>query len=314
MLAALALGTRQRSQRLTDAARRITEELNSHGLEVAVFKGIAAERRWYTAAGTRPAFDLDLWLSPLQLDRAEQAVELLHPEHPLAADVAGLVARRQLRSVDLSWNGVAVDLHFDPFKFGVWFDGLDGMWEETDIEADGLRVIGGSAGLLASLIHLNKDQFSKLIGFADVVRASRVPGMAERMWETATAVGATVPVACSGRVVAETLGVDLPIPPPRPGVKTWLWNRLWPEDSRLLGSEAQRRAKSRQHLLAFLCDGAAADAWGHLRHVLLPPKALVEYFNPAVSGDPYPLALWKARMGGKGVARTGETGRWIEDA
>lgn len=299
VLAAMALGGRHRSQELTDAALAITTELDSLGLEVSVFKGIAVERRWYPRAGARPAFDLDLWLSPFQLQRAREVVELLHPEHPLAGDVAGLVARKQLRSVDLSWNGIPVDLHFDPFKFGVWSDQLEMVWSRTEIEPDGIRVMGEPAQLLVSLVHLNKDRFSKLVGFADVARAVAAPGLADAMWELASAMGVTLPVSCSARVVEQTLRVDLPIPPPRSGWRTWLWHRLWPETAGLLGSDGRVRPNMRQHLIPFFCDRAGFDAWSHLRHVLFPPKALVEYFNPLVKGDPYPIALWRARFGAR---------------
>lgn len=296
-LATLGLSWRRRSRQLLEAAQSITHLLGDEGLEVAVFKGIAAERRWYSGPGARPAFDLDLWLSPWQLDRAREVVELVHPRHPLAGDVTDLVSDRRLRSVDLSWQGIPVDLHFDPFKFGVWHQDLDSVWANTEVRDDGIRVMGSAAELLVAILHLNKDRFSRLIGFVDVVRGATQPGVAEASWELAKAIGVTVPVACSAQVVRETLGAEIPIPEPPPGWKTRMWRRLWPEGSRLLGNEGYSMMRKRQDWIPFLCDDRLPEALRHLRHVLFPPKALLEYSHPEVAGTPYPIGLVKARIG-----------------
>lgn len=289
------LAARRRSIRLATAAGDVTSELSRVGVEVAVFKGIAAEGRWYSRPGARPAFDLDLWLSPNQLDHAKRAIEVLQPDHPLIEDVTHLVATRRIRSVDIVWRGVPIDLHFDPFKFGVWHDNLEAIWTDIEDTEEGYRVMGSAAEMLNALIHLNKDRFSRLLGFVDVVRASTQPGLSADAWDLAKEIGVSVPVACSARVVAEVLGVPVPIPAPPRGWRSSAWERLWPPDTRLLGEEGYRRLRHRQDWLPLLCDGKSRSALGFLRHVWFPPRPMLDYFNPHVAGLPYPLALWRAR-------------------
>jgi len=295
LLATSVLSARVRSRRLSEAAADLSSELSHRDLDVAVFKGIATERRWYKRQGERPAVDLDLWLAPHQLDHAGEVVERIQPNHPLADQISSLVSNRRIRSVDLVWNGIPVDLHFDPFKFGVWYEGLEEVWADTEDLGDGYRTMGSAAELLVALLHLNKDRFSRLLGFVDVVRASARPEVAEKTWRLATEIGVSVPVACSAQAVGETLGMDIPIPAPRPGWRTRAWSRLWPEKSRLLGSGGYQQMRHRQDLIPLLCDGRSSEAIAHLRHVWFPPRALLDYFNPHVKGLPYPLALWKAR-------------------
>jgi len=295
LLAPAVLAVRRRSRKLATTASDVSEELAEIGLEVAVFKGVAAEKRWYGRNGTRPAGDLDLWLAPHQIDRAGEAVTALHPGHPLEGQVSELASTGQIRSVDLVWKGIPVDLHFDPFKFGVWYEDLDAVWANTEDLGEGYRAMGPAAELVNALIHLNKDRFSRLLGFVDVVRASAQPEVAEAAWRLATQIGVSVPVACSAQVVGETLDVPIPIPEPRDGWRTQMWSKLWPKETWLQGNAGYAQMRRRQDLIPFLCDGQLPEAIKYLQHVWFPPRVLLDYFNPHVEGLPYPLALWKAR-------------------
>lgn len=297
LLAPPAIASRRRSARLSTAAVQVSEKLGRADLQVAVFKGIAAEKRWYISSGDRRAVDLDLWLAPHQLGRVDEVVEAIQPDHPLVHRVSELASSRRIRSVDLVWNQIPIDLHFDPFKFGVWYEDLDAVWVETEDLGDGWRAMGPAAELLNALIHLNKDRFSRLLGFVDVVRASAQPDVADGAWQLAKKMGISVPVACSAQVVGDTLGVEIPIPPPPPGWRTQLWSRLWREETRLRGNEGYTQMRHRQDWIPLLCDDRFSEAARHLRHVWFPPRALLDYFNPHVEGLSYPLALWRARIG-----------------
>ena len=63
-LAVLNLRTQAHHRRLWMILEEVTALLAQHGIEVAVFKGVAAEACWYKRMGERPSRDLDLWLSP----------------------------------------------------------------------------------------------------------------------------------------------------------------------------------------------------------------------------------------------------------
>ena len=224
LLAPTVIAARRRSRRLQAVAAELTEKLGRSDLEVAVFKGIAAEKRWYGSSGDRPAVDLDLWLSPHQLGRAQEVVAALQPTHPLASQISDLATTRQIRSVDLVWNQIPVDLHFDPFKFGIWYDDLQSIWADTEDIGDGVRALGAAAELLTALLHLNKDRFSRLLGFVDVVRGSADTDVAEDTWRLAKDIGVSVPVGCSAKAIGDTLGVEIPIPTPRRGWRTEVWS------------------------------------------------------------------------------------------
>jgi len=298
-LAPAVIAARRRSRRLQTVAAELTEKLARADLQVAVFKGIATEKRWYGSSGVRPSVDLDLWLAPNQIDRVDEVVTAILPTHPLAEQILSLATTRKIRSVDLVWDQFPIDLHFDPFKFGVWYEDLEAVWADTEDLGEGYQAMGPAAELLNALIHLNKDRFSRLLGFVDVVRASAQPGVAADAWRLAKKIGVSVPVACSAQVVGETLGVEIPIPAPRPGWRTQMWSRLWPEEARLLGNEGYAQMRHRQDWIPLLCDARFSEAVQHLNRVLFPPRALLDYYNPHLVRLPYPLALWRARIGSK---------------
>jgi hypothetical protein len=290
------LRSRKHNQRLWEAATEISHVLDAEGIQVAVFKGIAAERQLYGQVGLRPCFDLDLWLAPASLSRSEEAVRRLHPGHPLSGQVGSLVARRSLRSLDLHWRGVRVDLHFDPVKIGVWFGGDEALWDTCEETDGGLRMVGLELGMLIALLHLNKDRFSRLLGFADVVRASETPGIAQEAWLLARRLGIETPVAASARVVARALRTDVEMPPPH-GWRRRVWQMLWPERGWLRGEEGYQHGRAREDLIPFFCRDGLVNGVRFLRHVWFPPHAMLTYFNPHTKGMTYPIALLRARIG-----------------
>lgn len=295
-LAVAMLQSRRQSKRCLSAVNEITELLKSHALDVAVLKGIGTEVRWYSELGTRPSVDLDLWLSPEDLERASEVVRLLDPGHPLESSVDELVRNRRVRSIDLRWNGFAVDLHFDPFKYGIWYTDLESAWSWNERLEEGFVVPGRPVELVISLLQLNKDRFSRLLNFADVARMTSDASTCTNSWELARSMGASVPVISSARVVASTLGVGPPVPTPEGHWRSFLWNRIWNEDTRLRGDDGYTAMRRRQDWIPLLCDGHLGGAIRHLLHVWFPPKPLLEYFNPHVRGQLYPIALVNARL------------------
>jgi hypothetical protein len=296
-LAMVVLGLRRRSQRMFESILEIGQTLASRDLDFAVLKGVGVERRWYSGPGSRPAGDIDLWLAPHQLHRVREAVSMIQPDHPLVEDVAELVARHRLRSIDLRWKDFPVDLHFDPFKYGVWFEDLDSLWARSRPIDEGVRFTTEEVELVLSLLHLNKDRFARLLGFVDVMRIASDSEVCTAAWSLTERVGAQVPVASAASVVETTLGMCFDLPDPEPGLRTAVWNSVWPERIRLLGEDGLNRMRRRQDWIPLLCEGHVGDALRYLRHVWFPPKRLLEYFNPHVTGLSYPAALWKARTG-----------------
>ena len=105
--------------------------LAAAGIEVATIKGVTAEARWYGRRGERPCSDVDLLLSPRQLDRAAEAVRLLEPDHPWASSVAPLAANGRIQTVTTHVDGLEVDLHLDLLKLGIPTRQSSDLWDLT---------------------------------------------------------------------------------------------------------------------------------------------------------------------------------------
>ncbi len=289
-LAMLDLRTQAHHRRLWADLEEVTALLAQHGIEVAVFKGVAAEACWYDRMGERPSRDLDLWLSPHQVDRVDEAVRLLQPGHPLAGRLARLVQRDHLQSIDVLWNNQWIDLHVDPFKLGVASRVLETLWDQRVDLDSGVSTLNPAASLAQFLTHLNKDRFSWLLGFVDVARILDADSeAAARASEIAAEDGFSVPVSKSMAVVASVLGRASPLSPAS-GWRARAWDRLWPSEVMLGGDEGILYAERRQFWLPFLARGGIGEAMRYIVRRALPAPALVETIFLRVGGW-YPFRL-----------------------
>ncbi len=298
-LAIYDLQTQAHHRKLWDTLEEVTTRLAEMGVEVAAFKGVAAEARWYDRMGERPSRDLDLWLSPHQVERVDEAVRLLQPGHPLVGRLARLVERGHLQSIDVSWRDQWVDLHVDPFKLGVPSRLLETLWDQRVDLGSGVSMLDPEASLAQFLIHLNKDRFSWLLGFADIAHILDAdPETAARAAEIATQDGFFVPVSKSMSVVASVLERTSPLSPAS-GWRARAWDRLWPSEVMLGGDEGFLNAH-RRLLLPFLAPGRTDEAMRSIVRSVLPSPDLIEIYYPDVPGW-YPIRLIRGRVR-----------RWIE--
>ena len=76
-LVAINLFMEARNRRLRGALAGISERLHAEGIDVATFKGVAAELRWYDHIGDRPCSDIDLLVAPHNLHQVGALVDLL---------------------------------------------------------------------------------------------------------------------------------------------------------------------------------------------------------------------------------------------
>ncbi len=282
-LGVLFLRTREHHRRLWAALEEVTSLLADRGIEVATFKGVTAERRWYDRMGERPSRDLDLWLSPHQLDRAEEVVRLLHPNHPLVNDIQQLVDRRQLQSVDLAVAGVAVDLHFDPLKLGVWTPHLQTIWERTT-HVSGFRTLGETDAAIQLLTHLVKDRFSWLIGMADVPKLLTSQRILCFVVNQAEAAGLERILYGAIWAISQHLLLSPPLAPQRP---PRVWRILWHDALRANGLDGFLRSNRRQHLIPLFIRNTSLPTLAEFYwRLLFPASSLLKYRHPDVSG-PY---------------------------
>ncbi|MDH3679142.1 MAG: nucleotidyltransferase family protein [Acidimicrobiia bacterium] len=250
------------------------------GIDAFALKGVAEEARWYGRVGLRPCSDVDLLIAPNAVDRIDDVLERLWPEHPSVGEVTELVRRRQLQHVHGTWQGVTVDVHLDPLKLGLWI-------QQTDLVVETARRINGPDGssvavlapemaLVSFLTHLNKDRFAYLGAYGDVARIATDPGIdwdfVRRFVERE---GLAAPVWKSLAVVVEAL--DLPVEVPRvDGWRGRLWDRLWPPSSRLGGHEGRAGRRHRQAWIPALTTDRWPDVIRTTRRELLPPRSLLD--------------------------------------
>jgi hypothetical protein len=265
------------------------------GIEVATIKGVTAEARWYGRRGERPCSDVDLLLSPRQLDRVGETVRLLEPDHPWVSHVAPLAASGRIQTVTTHVDGIEVDLHFDLLKLGIPTRQSSELWNLTSpypLPGGGsVRVLDDSIALVHLLVHLNKDRFQRLLGYADIARVI-VCGRVDwkRVAQFARGEGITTSTFRTLEVVLDELALPWPVELERPsGPRARLWNLIWSPGIRLRGTEGRLRFRRRQDWVALLARGRAFEALRWWFREMWPPAPVVAVRYADIPG-PY---LWK---------------------
>ncbi|HKZ25210.1 MAG TPA: nucleotidyltransferase family protein [Acidimicrobiia bacterium] len=300
-LATESLLTEQRHRHLSAALLHASELLAGKGIDVATFKGVAAERRWYDGVGDRPCWDADLLVAPHSLSRAGQLIEVIDPHRPNDGRIQRLVDAGILQTVDVVFEGVVLDIHFDLFKLGFRSRQPDVVWDRTVqvTLADGssVRALDAETSLVFSLLHLNKDRFAKLLGFAEVLRIMKRGDIDWEFVETfVSREGLETSHSHALYVVLETLGIEHMRRNPSTGWRSRLWNALFPRETRLLGEAGRLRYGRRTALLfPFLVRGRSWDAARYLVRRMFPKSDMVDLVHPGTSG-PYLWRLTAARV------------------
>jgi len=293
-LAGAKLATVAHNRKVAGAAASLMSELEDAGHHVAIFKGVATESRWYPEPGTRPSTDADLLLRPGGGD-LDTLIGRLVPDHPLRGRINVLVERGYVQSIDFQWKGIWIDLHFDPFKVGIPLPGLDSLWDQLgDVELDGgiFQALGAEASLLQAAIHLQKDRFSRLYGFADVAFIAGSPGLD---WELARGLAGDLGLAVHFNETLAVVGDVLRLPiPSDPRLHSAVWRAIWPERSRLRGSVGMTRRVRTHYWIPFTMRGRRIDALRFWYRKVVPPSDIVDYMHPDTSG-PYPLKVIQYR-------------------
>lgn len=312
ILARQDLLSRSRNLGLWRALAEVQRRLGEAGIAVVIAKGVSTEVRWYSRTGERPCNDLDLVLSPRQVDRIDDVVRILQPMHPLGRTARELMTSGVLQSIDLEVDGVEVDLHTDLLKYEVptrqpemLFDAAVPVLGPGGVQ---VRALSPEHSLVHFLLHLNKDNFARLLAYADIARILATPGL---NWQVVDDFAARqgLQVHLYGALHEVTSRLGLPaaaVPVPR-GTRAALWQALWPSDQRLAGRAGLIRPRNRHLMIPWSAQGRLLEAttWWWRRRVL-PPSALVDLYYAGTSG-PYLWRLvsgrWQARRRHRQLAR-----------
>jgi hypothetical protein len=266
-IAMLSLRDEARHLHLWETLQAVTETLSSIGAGVATLKGVAAEKRWYERIGERPCYDADVLLSPHDTEMADQVVEALEPGNKLVGRLREQIERGTLQFVELhAVDGTRVDLHFDALKMRIPCRQAELLWSRTvDVEnptGGAVRAYDTELSLLYFLLHMNRDRFRSLLGFADIARILRERAIDWHFIDSfAREEGIEVPVYASLDSVCSTLGIDNPAPAPEPGWRLWVWTVLWRHHVRLQGDASIDRYRNRgRYVLPLLASGRGFEA------------------------------------------------------
>jgi hypothetical protein len=307
--------------RVASVLESCLERLSAVGIDVATIKGVTAEERWYERRGERPCSDVDLLMAPDQVDRTPELVALLQPDHPWLPHLGEMVAARQIQSVTLNVEALEVDVHLDLLKLGVWMRDPAAAWSSTTYHTlrggRRVRVLDDTWALFHFLVHLNKDRFQRLLGYADVVRIVKAGHVDwPRLHELAETEGLAAPISLSLDAVLEDLGMrpgpastsDQRVAPPVPSGTRLVWKLFWGRRVRLRGVEGRLRYRHRQNLIVMVSRGRMREAIDWWFREVFPPAPAVEDRYAHIPG-PYAWKLARGRVAEFGTKRTALSGR-----
>jgi hypothetical protein len=296
MLQRAEASTWARNRTIASAMGAIAGVATSLGIDVAFFKGVTTEARWYKRMGERPTWDVDLVLAPWHLPLVGDFVAALQPTHSILPDISAILRKDRIQSIDLGFAGIPVDLHLDPLKLEVARTRHpERLWEDLrliEIEGDEIPVFDPTVSLLLAALALNKDRFRYLVGYADVSRIERDPQVdLARSERLAKGEGLLGPYFATLRAVETDLKQTHPdIRRPHPA-----WNRIWGPSVRLLGKEASVRFRYRQSLIPLFdlrrWPEVAASWWRRG----FPTRALIRRLYPNQRG-PYLVQIVSGRI------------------
>jgi hypothetical protein len=237
-------------------------------------------------------------LSPYQTDRAGDALALLQPDHLWAPVFGDLATQGVVQTVTLKIDDIEVDLHVDLFKTGLPTLQAFAIWDAAPrFELPGgteVPVLDSAAALFHFLIHLNKDRFQRLLGYADIVRIVDSGIDWDRLVALAAGEGLSTPTLAALQVVYSDVGLPHPQDAPvRSGPRSWLWRLIWRHRIRLRGLEGRRRFRRRQLLIPALADRSVTEVAGAYALEVAPPE---------------PVLRLRATMSGR---RTSRTRLWV---
>lgn len=307
-LAILKLGVRAHHERLWRALGSITETLSEIEVEIASFKGVTSEARWYDRMGDRPCADLDLLLSPMSVHRVEAVLARIQPAHPLTGVAQSMIDGGHIQHIDLRVADVHVDMHVDMLKLLIPGRHQLEIWDRTMmidfIDHPTSRVVDPEISLVQSLLHLTKDRFPFLLGYVEVMRIVERESLDwDYIDRFVRREGLEDAFYLGLNAVYSTLGLRTPVPTGASGWRPMFWKVLWSPQTRLLGTRGRVTHHRRQFWIPLLARGRFLEAVRKLWKLTFPPRELMDFYHPDTRG-PY---LWRLIMGrlNRGRERSG---------
>jgi len=291
---------------LASELARVTSSLTEGGIDHYLIKGPAIENRFYDRTGERPFGDLDVVLLPPS--PIVDALEVLGNTARDPAVVQHLADDGWIQSVDVTLrSGALIDLHLDPLKLGFqsrFSRSMRTHLESMTIDGATIKTLDPTASLIVSLLHLNRNRFRQLSGFADV---ARILSRSQIDWDVFADLvqgdGLEVLIDGSLRAVRDELDLDEDLivgwtsRSPLRGVapKRVVWNVAWRPSTRLSGLSGRfRMGRRSQFLMPALCRGRSVWVIWWMTRRLVPPPQVLKLNHPSATG-PYLVRLMSGR-------------------
>lgn len=293
-LAIIDLGVRAHHRHLSSTLEEVTARLTVEEIDVASLKGVTAEARWYDRVGDRPSGDLDLWISPYQLNRIDDVVGLLDPGHFLAGEVGRYAAEGYVQSIDLVVDGIAVDIHVDPIKLGFDFRQARHLWETAEWLGS-QRVMSVVGSTLIAAMHLLKD------GFATVGQVEEFTRLMQRvhkedLWRLAWDEGLESWVTFVIERAAKLLRIDMRPDLESTNLVSLLGAMAFPVGRSLGGPQHLDRGARAWRVVPYTVPGRFSDALqGEVRKLHTPAK-LADYNLKLLKGSRLFRAVRRAQL------------------
>jgi hypothetical protein len=213
-----------------------------------------------------------------------------------------------IQSVDVTLrSGALIDLHLDPLKLGFqsrFSRSMRTHLESMTIDGATIEILDPTASLIVSLLHLNRNRFRQLSGFADV---ARILSRSQIDWDVFADLvqgdGLEVLIDGSLRAVRDELDLDEDLivgwtsRSPLRGVapKRVVWNVAWRPSTRLSGLSGRfRMGRRSQFLMPALCRGRSVWVIWWMTRRLVPPPQVLKLNHPSATG-PYLVRLMSGR-------------------
>lgn len=276
---------------------RVTSSLAERSAEHYLIKGPAMENRFYDRIGERPFGDLDVVLLPPF--SVTEALEVLGDTQRDPAVVHRLAADGWIQSVDVTLpSGTLIDLHFDPLKLGFqsrFSRTVRSHLESMTLDDTTIETLDPTASLVIALLHLNRNRFRHLSGFADVVRIltrSQIDwgAFADLVYDD----GLEVLIDGSLHAVCDELDLDKDLiagwtsrGPLRGSVpRRVVWKMAWRPSTRLSGLSGRfRMGRRSQFLMPALCRRRSVWTIRWMTRRLFPPTQVLKLNHPDVTGS-----------------------------
>jgi hypothetical protein len=282
-----------------EAVAAVTEAATNIGVEFAVFKGATTGVRWYENPQARPTVDVDIFVSPFQLDRLGDLAIALGDESEDAPILDAMAASGRVFEHSIEVAGIHVDLHRDPMNLVLPTRQEQAMWDDTVTVSlpNGLdvRTLSLEWAIIQALLHSFRDNFADLLHIYDLDLMLNDDPDWGQIAEIARAEGWGDIIRYATAFVCDTLGRPSPLPRQIARWRLKLIESIWSRDLLLQGADSVVTSMRRQSALDVLAKGRNRELAGAYAKRLAPPREVID-LRAGPTDDLYPVALYRWRL------------------